>query len=66
MQSCIAVYLSHADVADFTECCIVSLAAVGYAECRRPDGKRERSDALSVRIRDNPWEITKNVGYPYA
>ena len=25
-----------------------ALAAVGYAECRRPDGKRERSDALSV------------------
>ena len=36
-----------------------ALAAVGYAECRRPDGKRERSDALSVRIRVNPWEITK-------
>ena len=38
-----------------------SASAVGYAECRRPDGKRERSDALSVWIRDNPWENNKKT-----
>ena len=27
------IFLSHADLTDFTEGCIVSLAAVGYAEC---------------------------------
>ena len=33
-----SVFLSHADVADFTEWLIVSLAAVGCAECFHPEG----------------------------
>ena len=60
------LYFSHGWTRIDTDFRTRSASAVGYAECRRPDGKRERSDALSVKIRDNPWEITKNVGYPYA
>ena len=40
----------HTDCTDFTEGRIATLAAVGFAECLQPDGKRECNDAFFVRF----------------
>ena len=40
----------HTDFTDFTEGRIATLAAVGFAECLQPAGKRECNDAFFVRL----------------
>ena len=54
------VIFSHADFTDFTECCIVSLAAVGYAECFHPEANA--SGVMSyLRYLRNPRETRNSV-----